>query len=50
MGEDEKGGTRCCWNCKWHEQYSWVCCNGDSDHRADFTDDEFVCEQWEVKA
>lgn len=35
---------RKCGNCKWHEDYSGVCCCGDSQHRADFTDNEFVCE------
>lgn len=35
---------RKCENCKWHEDYSGVCCCGDSDRRADFTDNDFVCE------
>ena len=23
-------------NCKWYEPFCGVCCNGDSEHRADF--------------
>ena len=36
-----------CKTCKWHDDYTWVCFNGDSVHRADFTPDDFVCEEWE---
>lgn len=25
-----------CKDCKWHDEFSWACCNGDSEHRADF--------------
>lgn len=34
-----------CMNCKWY--YEKVCCNGDSEHRADFMDVESRCEEWE---
>lgn len=37
----------CCSNCKWWEQFVGVCCNGDSDQRADFTETYFCCEKWE---
>lgn len=40
---------RHCGNCKWHETFSWVCCNGDSEWRADFTRSDFVCEHWEER-
>lgn len=39
--ENDHGGTDvsnicdCC-GCKYHDDFSWVCCNGDSPHRADF--------------
>ena len=36
---------RRCVNCKWY--YEEVCCNGDSEHRADFMDVESRCKEWE---
>lgn len=36
-----------CFDCKWHDNFSWACCNGDSPHRADFTYPEQSCPQWE---
>ena len=41
---------KCCGNCGWHEDFCGVCCNPDSEERADFTDDDFCCEFWEGKA
>ena len=38
-----------CKRCKWHDQFSGVCCNGDSEYRTDFTDDDFSCECYEKK-
>lgn len=38
---------RRCMNCKWYESFCGVCCNGDSEHRADFMDAESGCEEWE---
>lgn len=38
---------RRCMNCKWYEPFCGVCCNGDSEHRADFMDAESRCEEWE---
>lgn len=38
---------RRCVNCKW--RYEDVCCNGDSEHRADFRFDNDWCEEWEEK-
>lgn len=35
-----------CKTCKYHDDFSWVCFNPDSIHRADFTDNDFVCEVW----
>ena len=34
-----------CKTCRWY--YEGVCCNGDSEHRADFMDAESICEKWE---
>ena len=39
--------THCCGYCKWHEDFSGVCFNGESEYRADFTTSDFVCDQWE---
>ena len=36
---------RRCVNCKWYCEE--VRCNGDSEHRADFTDAESGYEEWE---
>lgn len=36
-----------CGNCKWHDDFSGVCCNGDSDFRAEFTATDDKCEHWE---
>ena len=36
-----------CKSCRWHEPFNAVCCNGDSEHRADFWDEG--CECWEAK-
>lgn len=36
-----------CKNCNYHDDFSGVCFNGRSVHRADFTDNDFVCKHWE---
>lgn len=33
-GEDMK--SECCVGCKWHEEWTWACFNGDSPYCADF--------------
>lgn len=38
---------RRCMNCKWYEPFCGVCCNGDSEHRADFMDAESGCGELE---
>lgn len=40
---------KCCGTCKWYEGFQGVCMNGDSEHRADFTDGDQYCEVWEAK-
>ena len=40
---------RHCGNCKWHEDFTGACCNGDSEYRADFTGSDFVCDKWEER-
>lgn len=32
---------------EWHDNFSWACFNGNSEHRADFTDPEDSCPVWE---
>ena len=34
-----------CEGCKWLDEFSGVCCNPDSEYRADFVDDG--CDKWE---
>lgn len=38
-----------CANCKYWDDFTGVCWNGDRDERADFTDGEFVCKWHELK-
>lgn len=35
-----------CKTCKYHDDFTWVCFNPDAEDRADFTEDEHVCEHW----
>lgn len=35
-----------CETCKYHDSFSWVCFNPDSEHRADFTMNEDVCNEY----
>lgn len=52
---DRKGQFLCrtvdksCFTCKWHDGFSWVCYNGLSECRADFTDPDDVCKEWEMR-
>ena len=41
--------TKCCATCAWYEDFQGVCCNGDSPHRADFTEPDQRCREWERK-
>ena len=36
-----------CSTCRWYESFNGVCCNGDSEHRADFRLLDDTCEKWE---
>lgn len=40
---------KCCKTCRWHDDFSWVCFNPESEKRADFTDNGYCCECWEEK-
>lgn len=41
-------GVKSCKGCKWHDDFSAACCNGESEHRGDFTDNG--CERYEPKS
>lgn len=36
-----------CKTCRWYAAFEGACCNGDSEHRADFMDVESRYEEWE---
>lgn len=38
-----------CNTCIWHDNFTGVCFNGDSEWRADFTDDNYYCKYWKYK-
>lgn len=38
-----------CGTCKWYEGFAGVCCNGESEHRADFREPQDSCEKWEYQ-
>lgn len=38
---------RTCKTCRWYAAFEGVCCNGDSEHRADFRLEDDRCEEWE---
>lgn len=40
---------RLCRRCVWHDDFSGACCNGDCKYRGDFTDNDFVCDQYEKR-
>lgn len=37
-----------CKSCKWYAEFEGVCCNGDSEHCADFIDADKSCGEWEI--
>ena len=39
-----------CETCEYHDEFTGACCNGDSEHCADFTSNEDSCQDWEYKA
>ena len=39
--------NKLCRTCRWYAEYEGVCCNGDSEHRADFVDEDYYCDEWE---
>lgn len=41
--------VKTCDNCKWYAEFEGVCCNGNSEHCADFVNEDEPCEEWEGK-
>ena len=39
--------TNTCSACRWYAEFEGVCCNGDSEWRGDFRDNDQGCEHWE---
>ena len=39
----------CCGACRYYSEYEGVCCNGDSEYRANFRDMMDTCDSWEGK-
>lgn len=42
------GHEKTCKTCRLYEMFNGVCCNGESEHRADFMDADGSCEKWEI--
>lgn len=42
-------GKKECKTCKWYASFEGVCCNGNSEYRADFREPDDTCEVWEEK-
>ena len=49
LKQDEIGNKKYCCTCKWYAEFEGVCCNGDSEYRADFRCLDDTCEEWEEK-
>ncbi len=41
-----KNENQYCSTCDWYETFSGVCCNGNSEHRADFCNTDDTCDKW----
>lgn len=48
LGQEEIG-NKSCKTCAYHDDWTWVCFNPESDNGADFTDESYVCERWRDK-
>lgn len=46
-GLPEVPPVRTCKTCRWYAAFEGVCCNGNSEHRADFRFEDETCEEWE---
>ena len=41
--------NKCCENCAYHDDWTWVCFNPESEKRANFTDNEDSCAEWDSR-
>lgn len=48
--EREELGNKSCGTCAWYAEFEGVCCNGDSEYRADFRCLDDWCSEWEEKS
>ena len=46
--EPDRTFRKKCRFCDWYEPYAGVCCNGESEFRADFVDDDRSCAGWKL--
>lgn len=44
-----RGGLQVCWTCDWYDEWTEVCCNGNSPNRADCVAAYGTCRCWEEK-
>lgn len=35
-----------CETCEYHDDFTYLCCNGDSEHLAEYTSPDDSCEHW----
>ena len=49
LKQDEIGNKKYCCTCKWYAEFEGVCCNGDSEYRADFRCLDDTCKYWKHK-
>lgn len=47
--EREELGNKSCGTCAWYAEFEGVCCNGDSEYRADFRCLDDTCKYWKHK-
>lgn len=47
--ETEIWRVKTCKTFRWYVAFEGACCNGDSEHRADFRLEDETCEEWERK-
>lgn len=47
--EKESVTNKTCHTCKWYEDFNGVCCNGDSENRADITELDNSCAEYQAR-
>ena len=49
LKQDGIGNKKYCCTCDWYAEFEGVCCNGDSEYRADFRCLDDTCHKWKNK-